>query len=55
MRKWYGDDEYEKMKSDGYVVDHMDNDGYNCCIDNLCSLIDDENKAKGMTVDKMSR
>ncbi len=54
MRKWYGDDTYEKMKSDGYVVDHMDNDGHNCCIDNLCFLISDENKAKGMTVDKLS-
>ena len=32
----------------------MDNDGYNCCIDNLCFLIADENKAKGMTLDKMS-
>lgn len=54
MRKWYGDDTYETMKDEGYVVDHMDNDGYNCCIDNLCFLIADENKAKGMTLDKMS-
>lgn len=54
MRKWYGDETYEKMKSEGYVVDHMDNDGHNCCISNLCFLISDENKAKGMTVDKMS-
>lgn len=54
MRKWYGDETYEKMKEDGYVVDHMDNDGHNCCIENLCFLISDENKAKGMTVDKMS-
>lgn len=54
MRKWFGDDTYEKMKSEGYVVDHMDNDGHNCCISNLCFLISDENKAKGMTLDKMS-
>lgn len=54
IRKWYGDDMYEKMKEDGYVVDHMDNDGHNCCINNLCFLINDENKAKGMTIDKMS-
>lgn len=27
MRKWYGDDTYEEMKDNGYVVDHMDNNG----------------------------
>ena len=53
-RKWYGDDTFETMKDEGYVVDHMDNDGHNCCIDNLYFLIMDENKAKGMTLDKMS-
>jgi hypothetical protein len=55
MQKWYGDDVYEEMRKNQYVVDHMDNDGHNCCIDNLCFLINDENKAKGMTVDKMSQ
>lgn len=55
MRKWYGDKCYEKMSSEDYVVDHMDNNGYNCCINNLCFLTNDENKAKGMTVDKLSK
>lgn len=54
MKKWYGVQKYEDMKKDGFVVDHMDNNGFNCCIDNLAFLISDENKAKGMTVDKMS-
>lgn len=54
MRKWYGDEIYEKMYVDGYIVDHMDNNGFNCRINNLTFLISDENKAKGMTVDKMS-
>lgn len=54
MKKWYGTQTYENMKNSGFVVDHMDNNGYNCCIDNLAFLISDENKAKGMTVDKMS-
>ena len=54
MKKWYGEDVYEKMKAAGCVVDHMDNDGRNCCINNLCFLVEDENKAKGMTVDKLS-
>lgn len=55
MRKWYGDEVCKQMKADDYVVDHMDNNGYNCCIDNLYFLISDENKAKGMTVDKLSK
>lgn len=42
------------MKDEGCVINHMDNDGHNCCIDNLCFLIADEKKAKGMTLDKMS-
>lgn len=55
MKKWYGEDKYEQMKAEGYVVDHMDNNGHNCCINNLCFLVEDENKAKGMTVDKLSK
>lgn len=55
MQKWYGEEECQKMHSEGYVVDHMDNNGYNCCINNLCFLTGDENKAKGMTVDKLSK
>ena len=55
MKKWYGEDFYDTMKANDYVVDHMDNNGYNCCIENLCFLASDENKAKGMTVDKLSR
>ena len=55
VRKWYGDECYEKMSSENYVVDHMDNNGYNCCINNLSFLTSDENKAKGMTVDKLSK
>ncbi len=54
MKKWY-EEEYQKLKDEGYVVDHMDNDGHNCCIENLCFLNADENKAKGMTVDKLSK
>lgn len=43
------------MKNEDYVVDHMDGNGYNCCIDNLCFLLDNENKAKVYTVDKYSK
>ncbi len=55
MKKWYGAECYERMKSEDYVVDHMDNNGYNCCINNLSFLTSYENKAKGMTVDKLSK
>ena len=55
MKKWYGEETYEQMHADGYVVDHMDNNGYNCCIDNLFFLLENENKAKGFTVDQYSK
>mgnify|MGYP003430496575 CR=1 FL=1 len=54
MKKWYGDEMYEQMKAEGYIVDHMDNDGHNCRIDNLFFLLENENKAKGFTVDMYS-
>jgi len=55
MKKWYGNAEYERFKTEGYIIDHMDNDGYNCCIDNLCFLASGENIAKGSTLDKYSK
>ena len=54
IKKWYGVEVYEQMKKDGYVIDHMDNNGFNCCIDNLFFLMENENIAKGHTVDKYS-
>lgn len=55
IKKWYGEETYEQMKANGCVVDHMDNNGHNCCIDNLSFLMDNENKAKGLTVDQYSK
>lgn len=55
MKKWYGEETYEQMKEEGYVVDHMDGDKHNCCIDNLFFLIENENKAKGFTVDQYNK
>ena len=54
MKKWYGENEYNAMHDKGFIVDHIDNNGFNCCINNLCFLSSDENKAKGMTLDKRS-
>lgn len=52
MRKWYGEEIYNQMSLNGYIVDHMDNNGYNCCVENLFFLLENENKAKGFTVDQ---
>lgn len=52
MKKWYGENVLKKMKDAGFVVDHMDNVSYNCCIENLCFLSNNANKAKGLTLDK---
>lgn len=54
MKKWYGEDTCQKMKAEGFVIDHMNNNSTNSNISNLCFLSSDENKAKGMTVDKLS-
>lgn len=55
MKKWYGEDVYDEMRKAGCVVDHMDNSGFNCKIENLAFLLSSENKAKGLTVDKISK
>jgi len=52
VEKWYGKDVLDEMTQKGFIVDHMDNDGFNCGIENLCFLHKDENTAKGFTVDK---
>ena len=55
MAKWYGEDMLLSMTKDDYVVDHMDNDGFNCVIENLSFLSNAENKAKGLTFDKLNK
>ena len=52
MKKWYGEDFCKKTKDMNYVIDHMDNNSTNCCINNLYFLLDRYNKAKGMTLDQ---
>lgn len=52
--KWYGVDMLKEMDEAGWIVDHMNNDGFDCQIENLSFLSSDENKAKGFTVDKQS-
>lgn len=52
MRKWYGDELCNAMKEKGYVIDHMDNNSSNSCINNLWFLKNNCNKAKGLTFDQ---
>ena len=35
MEYWYGIDCHKKMIENGFVVDHIDNDGFNCLYENL--------------------
>ncbi|MCD7966229.1 MAG: hypothetical protein LUG90_10755 [Clostridiaceae bacterium] len=55
MKKWYGEELCQEMNNNGYVIDHMDNESYNCCINNLCFLHNADNKAKGFTLDQKSK
>lgn len=47
VRKKAIEEAYEKK----FIVEHMDNDSFNCCIDNLSFAPDNVNKAKGLTYD----
>lgn len=51
MMKWYGEDEVKEMLDKGWVIDHMDNNGYNCTIENLEFLSRHINTSKGNWLD----
>lgn len=51
MGKWYGEDMVETMTENGWVVDHMNNDGFDCRISNLEFLPKRVNVAKGQMLD----
>lgn len=51
MGKWYGEELLAEMTNRGWVVDHMNNDGFDCRISNLEFLSTHHNVAKGQTVD----
>lgn len=55
VKKWYGDEVLQSMTDADYVVDHMDNDGFNCSIENLSFLSNAENKSKGLTFDQINK
>lgn len=51
MSKWYGKNMLDDMTQQGWVVDHMNNNGFDCRISNLEFLPKRYNVAKGQTVD----
>ena len=51
MIYWYGEEVFEEMRKRNFVIDHIDNDGFNCDINNLTYLYKNENTAKGLTYD----
>ena len=51
MEKWYTKEILDTMTADNFVVDHMDGDGFNCNINNLCFLSRNENVDKGKKLD----
>lgn len=51
MEKWYGKEMLDSMTKQGWVVDHMNNIGYDCRISNLEFLPRGNNVAKGQTLD----
>jgi hypothetical protein len=52
MAHWYGEEELAHSSKMKYVVDHLDNDGFNCFLENLCFIPREKNSAKGLTYDK---
>lgn len=52
MIHWYGLEKFEEVKSKGFIVEHHDNDAFNCLIENLSFAHNDINLAKAHTYDK---
>lgn len=52
MEFYYGEDAIKEADEKGFVVDHIDNNGFNCRVSNLWFIPNDLNKAKGLTFDK---
>lgn len=51
MKKWYGEEIFDEMVKRGWVVDHMNNNGFDCRICNLEFLAPNQNIAKRHNLD----
>ncbi|WP_077324629.1 HNH endonuclease [Virgibacillus siamensis] len=52
MEFYYGKEAIDEANKKNFVVDHIDNNGFNCRVSNLCFIPNNLNKAKGLTFDK---
>lgn len=52
MAYWYGQESLDASKKAGFIVEHHDNNGFNCTIENLSFVPEDINKGKAFTYDK---
>lgn len=52
MDHLYGDGISQQMYKNEYIIDHIDNNGFNCKFNNLTFLKKSKNTAKGMHYDK---
>ncbi len=48
---FYGADVLKETYANDYVIDHLDNNGYDCTYENLALIPKKENTAKGLTYD----
>ena len=51
MAYFYGEDVLKEAIGNGYVIDHLDNNGYECTYENIVLIPKKENSAKGLTFD----
>lgn len=49
---YYGEDIRKEMYKNKFIIEHHDNNGFNCCIENLSFLSGDRNKSKAFGFDK---
>jgi hypothetical protein len=52
---YFGEDARKKFYESGYIIEHLDNDGFNCDISNLFILKEIKNTYKGWHFDKECR
>jgi hypothetical protein len=52
MIHWYGFEALKEAYEKDFIVEHMDNNSFNCCTNNLCFAPNNVNIAKGQTYDK---
>ena len=50
----YGKENLKTMLSNSNIIEHLDNDGFNCTYENLHIISEDWNKAKAFSLDKMN-